>query len=462
MVESTNHLEHLISDDIIRIKNEYYQLSHEDTKELRLQLLDMGFNLSIINMVFCFYTINNIDDAITYMTKTNDVWQHHYTNVDDKCIICGENSPHLDQHEPDMEMDEEDYRKINRFRISSSFLSEEYGNNHLEEEKEENELCSVCYNNEIEKNMQLSIKCKHEFCLDCWKRYVSESIQRGKVLHIICMNVKCTQELTEKDVLLLFGGQGSKEDNETYEKYQKFLKRRLNEASGNQKQCPIRDCEGYGSKDKEGNKYIKCENGHKFCYECLKPWHGSASCEEIIDKDFFKWKKRKVIKKCPNCFFWTEKNEGCNHMTCPSCHFQWCWICTKKYTNDHYQFGGCSGLQFSNVIVWNEGCCSCCNNLMFRLLFYFIILGIILLAMIIGAPFLAGVFIYVRYIEMHDFDFGFSLTKISITATGVIVSIIFQPFITSLSVVSFLLLLIASLFYPPLMLYFGDAFRESL
>lgn len=40
------------------------------------------------------------------------------------------------------------------------------------------------------------------------------------------------------------------------------------------------------------------------------------------------------IKKCPACYAWTEKVDGCNYLKCPrpSCNKEWCWLCEKiKY-----------------------------------------------------------------------------------------------------------------------------------
>ncbi|KAK2550233.1 E3 ubiquitin-protein ligase parkin [Acropora cervicornis] len=28
------------------------------------------------------------------------------------------------------------------------------------------------------------------------------------------------------------------------------------------------------------------------------------------------------------------RREGCNHMTCPQCGFQWCWICVKLWNSE--------------------------------------------------------------------------------------------------------------------------------
>jgi hypothetical protein len=43
-------------------------------------------------------------------------------------------------------------------------------------------------------------------------------------------------------------------------------------------------------------------------------------------------------KHCPNCDRRIEKNDGCNHMTCPAkpigCGYQFCWICGWKWPHD--------------------------------------------------------------------------------------------------------------------------------
>ena len=97
------------------------------------------------------------------------------------------------------------------------------------------------------------------------------------------------------------------------------------------------------------SKYVECENGHKYCFDCLKPPHGNNSCDQTLEKQFLKWKKGKRVKRCPRCQMYTEKNEGCNHMTCISCKYQWCWLCEGEYRYDHYESGKCRGLQFTRA-----------------------------------------------------------------------------------------------------------------
>jgi len=96
-------------------------------------------------------------------------------------------------------------------------------------------------------------------------------------------------------------------------------------------------------------KYI-CSNNHNFCGKCMKMFHYKTNCEddkEILD---FGTDSGKMIKKCPNCRTWTEKDEGCNHMHCKICNYDWCWLCEENCPQDHYLKRGtpCYGKQFND------------------------------------------------------------------------------------------------------------------
>ena len=52
------------------------------------------------------------------------------------------------------------------------------------------------------------------------------------------------------------------------------------------------------------------------------------------------------MKKCPKCSIITEKNNGCNHITCTKCGYQWCWLCNEEYKENHFNEGKCKGFQF--------------------------------------------------------------------------------------------------------------------
>ncbi len=202
--------------------------------------------------------------------------------------------------------------------------------------------CGICAEKiEYPDSMKVKISCGHNFCVECWENYLTEKINNSNVVKISCMQHGCSVVLTKEFIKKILAN-----DEALIQKYEKFLeKQNLLMSNKNIKFCPIPDCDGYAEK-KDKNKYVKCNFGHDFCFECLKQPHGSQKCEEIIDADFEEWKKHKIVKRCPNCKIWTEKNEGCNHMTCVECKFQWCWLCQKKYSSGHYNTGSCKGLQF--------------------------------------------------------------------------------------------------------------------
>lgn len=51
-------------------------------------------------------------------------------------------------------------------------------------------------------------------------------------------------------------------------------------------------------------------------------------------------------KKCPNCSCRIEKADGCDHMTCAQCRYEFCWSCLADYNairkhGNHYHDASC-------------------------------------------------------------------------------------------------------------------------
>jgi E3 ubiquitin-protein ligase RNF19A len=174
----------------------------------------------------------------------------------------------------------------------------------------------------------------------------------GDVLSIGCPDTHCDTEVTSEQIEAIV-------DADLFEKYKLFhhlAKMRLETDS---RWCPKPDCNTIMKGDPE-TLSCKCTNincGYEFCFNCSLEWHPGFTCEEIAKKTHLhkdtkradKWKKKHKTKQCPQCRADIEKDKGCNHMTCASCQYQFCWLCMRKYTADHYNldnFEGCPGRCF--------------------------------------------------------------------------------------------------------------------
>ena len=328
----------------------------------------MGFQNALIDKIYSSMHPATIEDALDYLNKNdNDKFTHIYiSNNLNLCVICGcgrsahageninnsnnepnnilnnnsNNNNDIDNDNDYDDIDPEIRRMIDKFRGKftgsggkSNFIN--YGT------KKE---CGVCADSIEYKDLEkVQLPCKHVFCIDCWKEYLKEKINNANVYKLSCMKHKCGYVLEEKFIKSIL-----ENDAALLEKYNKFLtQKKLIFSNKKMKFCPIPDCDGYAIKN--FSKYVKCNYGHEFCYECLAAPHGFKACSKIIDAGFEEWKSNKRVKRCPSCKFYTEKNEGCNHMTCSQCKFQWCWVCEKECIAGHYEFGACKGLHFSNV-----------------------------------------------------------------------------------------------------------------
>ena len=363
-------------------------------------LESMGFPRPLIDKIYSVMHPANIEEALDYMNKNDkDKFTHSYIpNASNVCSICGyKRSDHqiddllnaqvekkeekieekkIDLLDDDNDDIDEDLRNMfNKYKGKFTNNNYEDYNYKYESEKE----CGVCGDTIESKDIpKIKLPCKHYFCIDCWKEYLKEKINNANVYKLTCMQNKCNHILEEKFIKTILD-----KDEALQEKYDKFLKRKkLMDSNKKIKFCPFPDCDGYA--EKKFKKYVKCNNGHEFCFECGAAPHGLKPCSKIIDKGFEEWKSHTLVKRCPNCKFWTEKNEGCNHMTCSQCRFQWCWVCEKECVAGHYEFGPCKGLHFERVDndedakrLMRENCDCCCviewliTNFIYLLIYFF-------------------------------------------------------------------------------------------
>jgi len=119
-------------------------------------------------------------------------------------------------------------------------------------------------------------------------------------------------------------------DSATFAKYERF---RQVQGDPLLRQCPSCETLCQPNKDEEGGVIpeMKCSRcGAEFCFHHSNA-HAGQSCEtyrQQMDKDeHYALCVDIKTMPCPGCSIQTEKNGGCNHMTCLQCKQEWCWIC---------------------------------------------------------------------------------------------------------------------------------------
>ncbi len=311
-----------------------FSSNYPNYKESEEILLSMGFKKNYIKKIYYYYAPLNIDEAMNFMTKENNLYGHYFSeNKQNKniCYFCN---------------DLKEYHNV----LNVNDIPDENENN------SNIKFCTICQYENVFLDEKISLPCRHKFCKDCWYNYLKEKIVNNKLYSIKCMNYECSIKLTDEFIFQYISN-----NKPLYEKYLKFSNRLQIINDKNKKLCPFVDCEGFllNPKINDNNDInninfnVKCNFGHQFCYNCLKPWH-SESCSNLNNNSLndinieINNKNKIKIKQCPKCLFKIEKIEGCNHMTCGLCGYQWCWLCMNQYNLDHYDRGKCKGLQYYN------------------------------------------------------------------------------------------------------------------
>jgi len=201
------------------------------------------------------------------------------------------------------------------------------------------------------------------------------------------MEAGCTRKFTDDDVRYFV------KDDPNWNKFVKFKINKQKTAVGgsNYVNCPYPDCEEVMMIDPQiiWDFCMECDEGHQFCARCKNEgWHPPEECKKYDEQlmEQIKSKNKKVeqtYKTCPKCGVIIEKNDGCNHMKCINCTFEFCWICLERFEEDHYalyNLFGCPGMMFANPLretQWYDN--TCITILWYLLVFFLAILAFILI-----------------------------------------------------------------------------------
>ncbi|XP_058036828.1 ankyrin repeat and IBR domain-containing protein 1 isoform X3 [Ahaetulla prasina] len=233
----------------------------------------------------------------------------------------------------------------------------------------ETTMCEICMCNISIFEDPVDMPCGHEFCRACWEAFLNMKIQEGEAHNIFCPAYDCFQlvpvEIIESVV-----------SKEMDKRYLQFDIKAFVENNPSIKWCPTPACERAVRLTRQGSNTtgsetlsfpllrapaVDCGKGHLFCWECLGEAHEPCDCETWKNwlQKITEMKPEELVgvseayedaanclwlltnsKPCANCKSPIQKNEGCNHMQCAKCKYDFCWICLEEWKKHSSSTGG--------------------------------------------------------------------------------------------------------------------------
>ncbi|KAK3787917.1 hypothetical protein RRG08_008051 [Elysia crispata] len=203
--------------------------------------------------------------------------------------------------------------------------------------------CSVCCR-DFTSDSFLSLACGHMFCRECWDMHFQTQIQDGVTTGIECMGKECSILVPEDFVFEVLT------QPKLRDKYSKFSFNDLIKSHPRLRFCPGIDCSVIIKAKECKAKKVECQAcGAIFCFKCGLNYHAPTDCA-VVKKWLTKCEDDSETanyisahtKDCPRCHVCIEKNGGCNHMQCPSCKCDFCWMCLGDWNNHGSEYYECS------------------------------------------------------------------------------------------------------------------------
>ena len=189
------------------------------------------------------------------------------------------------------------------------------------------DFCPICFEKTNEDSLPVSTKCYHGFCLECYTSFLEHKMQTFEVINIPCPQDGCKEILTDDIIKAILG-------QDKYNRYQELVLKKLSHKNLNVKYCPKNACFLPFTPKKE-ESFTICSCGTKICNICSNFYHQGKPCIAVVDQEFEIYAKENEIKFCIVCKTAVNRVEGCLHMTCCVCDYEWCWNCGKQYDPKH-------------------------------------------------------------------------------------------------------------------------------
>lgn len=182
------------------------------------------------------------------------------------------------------------------------------------------EVCIICFEKRRSDEF-ISTSCGCRACSDCHLHWARSQLEQTPAV-LRCPMPQCMTPLSTTDLLSVL-------DQDTQEQLEEAQTLSLIRSSPEYRHCPVCNTPGFAS----------TKQRHFLCLHCHKCWQEAGlQLANPIQLLVTLWSelqsnlwKRVVCKQCPSCSAFIEKNEGCKHMECFKCGYEFCWLCFQEW-----------------------------------------------------------------------------------------------------------------------------------
>ena len=187
-------------------------------------------------------------------------------------------------------------------------------------------ICPICCKScPKDQAVYLHQSTTHFHCKPCFKEVILHKITETDINNFRCSISYCCEHIPLSVIKTVF-----------QDEYDQLIKKNATFLVANNPDlifCPRVNCGSVITR--YGKDIVECSSC-KFVFHtiCLGEYKQGHSC--MIEIKHLKKELGKEVYKCPTCKYRLVKDEGCNHMTCPFCKHEWCYICGGKVNYNHY------------------------------------------------------------------------------------------------------------------------------
>ena len=202
------------------------------------------------------------------------------------------------------------------------------------------QTCQVCFDEKSSEEFRSvpNHNCKQNtrsICDGCLGSHIQQAFAGVFSSDVRCPELDCGTALDYETIKHILCANGEKA---LFERYDKFICRTILEQMAEFIWCSNPKCAmgQLNQGGKEGNIVTCLRCRHKTCFTHKTPWHTGLTCSQYDLKmdpkvqASLQWITQNT-KQCPKCAYRIEKNDGCDHMTCIQCHYEFCWACLADF-----------------------------------------------------------------------------------------------------------------------------------